>query len=221
MWGSAIRRRGGRRLALPFCGLFWVLIALPVAAQQPSAVVEEVRAADPAVEAFEYLWPDQTIHLGVGDELVLGYFKSCTRETITGGSITIGTYESKVAGGLVVREIVECDGGRAELSEAEASTSGVTVLRGGDRDDPLRIFSLTPAFTFSKAVSEIHVQRLDRPEPPIVIPVRFRSLDFARIGKSLRGGGIYEIRAGADVQVVKVAVYARPEGALLSRLVAF
>jgi hypothetical protein len=196
-------------------------VASATMAQQPSAIVEEVRADDAAVEAFEYLWPEQLIHLGDGGILVLGYFQSCSRETITGGKVTIGIGGSQVSGGLVVREIVECDGGSADLSEEQASSSGVAVFRAGDDERPLLIYSLTPAFTFSQGVAELVVRRLDRKEPPLVVPVTSPAVDFAALGKTLKGGGTYEIRAGADKQVIKVAVYARPSGPLVGRLVGF
>lgn len=50
---------------------------------------------------MDYVEPGQVIRLGAADGLVLGYLKSCWRETITGGTVTVGTEQSQVAGGEV------------------------------------------------------------------------------------------------------------------------
>ena len=88
------------------------LIAGPAAAQQslPAAVVEDA-PDDLSVMAFDYLWQGDVITLGGGQELVLGYLGSCMRETVVGGKVEIGKDASRVEGGSVVREAVECDGG--------------------------------------------------------------------------------------------------------------
>ena len=109
--------------------------------------------------------------------MILGYLSSCIRETIDGGVITIGARQSTVEGGLVVREIVECDGGQTDLSVAEASQSGVITFRAGEgssrgtRDNPIRVFSLSPAFLFPDPVELLSIERLDLVGEPIALTV--------------------------------------------------
>jgi hypothetical protein len=100
------------------------------------ALVEDVSAPKAGVEAMDSLSAGRTIVLGAGDRLVLNYTASCTRETIVGGVVMIGADKSKVTGGTVTRETVECHGGKAVLNPAQASTSGVMVFRGSIRRGP-------------------------------------------------------------------------------------
>src|SRR5258706_3709243 len=115
-----------------------VLLAAPLAtvalaggwAADPSAIVEAVQGAVKDVQVFDYLAAGTQIQLPARGILVLGYLKSCARETITGGKVVVGTDQSVVEGGQVKRETVECDGGRMQLTDRQAAKSGVMVFRG-------------------------------------------------------------------------------------------
>jgi len=63
--------------------------------------------------------------------LFLSYLKSCEHETITGGTVTVGTERSEVKEGQVVRNKVPCNGGKMQLSSQQASR--VPPLRSGFR----------------------------------------------------------------------------------------
>ena len=83
--------------------------------------------------------------------LVIGYLESCLREVINGGTVTIGQEQSKVVGGSIEREIVECDGGNIRLTKEQAGKSGAQVFRKkrASEDMPeaeLRVFSLKSVF---------------------------------------------------------------------------
>jgi hypothetical protein len=54
------------------------------AAQAPVAVVEDVQGKVTGVEFMDYVAPGKVIKLGPAGMVVLGYMKSCWRETITG-----------------------------------------------------------------------------------------------------------------------------------------
>jgi hypothetical protein len=97
------------------------------------ALVEDVSAPRPGLEALDYLSSGQTIALSAGDRLVVNYLGSCTREVIVGGTVSIGTEQSVVVGGTVTRAKVECDGGKGLLTAQQASKSGVMVFRGMKR----------------------------------------------------------------------------------------
>jgi hypothetical protein len=203
---------------------------------QPVAIVEEVSTANVGVDIFEYLEAGRQIRLSASDKLVLGYLSSCLRETIHGGDVTVGTVQSTVNGGLVIREEVECDGGAADLSVAEASQSGVIAFRQGPsshtrgtRSHPIKIFSSEPVFLFSQEASELVIHRLDRDEDELDLPIRQAWLDLADQNLSdslgpphtLVAGGLYEARVGTAKLVFEIASDAIAGGPLVGRMIQF
>ena len=80
-----------------------VMIASAAAADPLVALVESLTIKSSNVEAMDYLRYGQVIRLGPQDTLVLTYITSCARETITGGTVTIGIDSSEVQLGSVVR----------------------------------------------------------------------------------------------------------------------
>ncbi len=101
----------------------------PLRAETLVAVVEDVRGAPAGAEFMDYLAPGKVIRLGPADAIVLSYVRSCVRETIAAGTVTVGTQISTVDGGTVERAKVACDGGRLHLTPEQANTAGGTVLR--------------------------------------------------------------------------------------------
>ena len=59
-----------------------LLTAGPAAAQAPVALVEDVQGKPDGVDFMDYVTMGQVIKLGPQDTVVLGYLKSCWRETI-------------------------------------------------------------------------------------------------------------------------------------------
>ena len=88
------------------------LLAAPgvVSAVEPVAIVQSVEASGTSVRAMELIERGRVFELGAKGRLVLGYFRSCLHEEITGGRVTVGVRESRVEGGRVARRRVECDG---------------------------------------------------------------------------------------------------------------
>ena len=101
-----------------------LLAAGPVAAQAPVALVEDVQGKPDGVAFMDYVTMGHVIKLGPQDTIVLGYLKSCWRETITGATVTVGFDQSRVQGGNVNREKVACDAGRMQLTAQTASKGG-------------------------------------------------------------------------------------------------
>jgi hypothetical protein len=194
---------------------------------QPVAIVENVDSTPANVEVFEYLEAGRVVHLSPGDSLTLGYLRSCLREIIHGGDVKVGALQSSVQGGQVVRQKVECDGGRADLSAAQASQSGVIAFRRppqgarGSRKNPITVYSLEPFFVFPETISQLTVRRVDRAEADLLVTVGNRSLDFAEQEISVNAGGIYEARAGAMTRVFEISPGSTSGGPLLGRLVRF
>ncbi len=72
-------------------------------AQTPVAVVEDVTGNPAGIEFMDYVSAGKVIRLGPKDAVVLGYMKSCWRETITGGTVTVGEEQSTVVDGRIQR----------------------------------------------------------------------------------------------------------------------
>ncbi len=88
------------------------LLAAPsaVSASEPVAIVLSVAASGTSVRALEMIGRGRVFELGANGRLVLGFFRSCLHEEITGGRVTVGALESQVEGGRVARRRVECNG---------------------------------------------------------------------------------------------------------------
>src|SRR5262245_62925891 len=63
-----------------------ISFAQAASAQAPVAIVEEIDSKTATLEFMDYLRTGQLIRLGERDRLVIGYFNSCWREVIIGGT---------------------------------------------------------------------------------------------------------------------------------------
>jgi hypothetical protein len=204
------------------------ILVSPVAAQTPAAVVEEVGGGVTGVQFMDYVEPGQVIRLGGHDRLVLGYLKSCWRETITGGTVTIGAEQSEVAGGEVVRAKIACQGGKMMLSAELAGKSGAMVFRqvpnrqaAGTPHPQFTLYGLSPVFEVRPG-GRLVVERLDQPgeRHEIVVTdqqlIRGAFLDFAKVGVALAPGGIYRAKMAGQEIVFKIDADAKPGDAPLA-----
>src|ERR1700682_3653618 len=99
------------------------------AAQAPVAVVEDVRGTVTGAEFMDYVAPGKVIKLGPGGAVVLGYMKSCWRETITGGgTVIVGAEESMVHLGDVKAGKVQGDSGQSQAIGRDIGESAATVV---------------------------------------------------------------------------------------------
>src|ERR1700759_950539 len=115
------------------------------AAQGPVAVVEEVQGKVTGVEFMDYLAPGKVIKLGPDSTVVIGYMKSCWRETITGiGTVIIGQEQSMVHLGEIKSTKVDCDT-HAQVVDQSIGESAATIVR-----------SLTPARPASSSRLTLH-----------------------------------------------------------------
>ena len=117
-----------RNVALALAGA--LLATSAASAGSPVALIEELSGNRAALEVMDYLETGQVIRLGARETLVLSYLNSCTRETITGGTVTVGTEQSEVVSGKVERTKVRCDRARASASAEYVIQSSGHVFRG-------------------------------------------------------------------------------------------
>jgi hypothetical protein len=107
-----------------------VAVALPAAADPTGiALIESLTGNPSGVEVMDYVRAGQVIRLAPHQTIVLSYMASCVRETITGGTVTVGTQRSEVQSGHVRRTEGHCYSGRMELTGEEAHVGG-RVFRG-------------------------------------------------------------------------------------------
>ncbi|MCA3240591.1 MAG: hypothetical protein ING89_04765 [Rubrivivax sp.] len=208
-----------------------------VLAQGPVAVVEDVRGRVDGVEFMDYVAAGRVIELRAGQGLVLSYMKSCWRETISGGTVTIGEDQSQVWQGKVERVKVACATQRPQLGAREATQSAATVYRSftppGQKPpaspaSALRVQSLSPLFDVGTQRGLLRVERIDRTgerlelklDGPALLRGRFFDLALAQV--TLSPGATY--RATLGERSLEFVIDADPPAspaALLGRLLRF
>jgi hypothetical protein len=206
------------------------LAAAGAAAAGPSAIVEDVKGKIDKLDVMDYVEPGQVVQLKAGDVLVLSYLKSCLRETISGGKVTVGAEQSQIDGGKVERAKFACDGGKLQLTAEQAGKSGAMVFRKKPSDAKpaaapeaaqVTIYSLSPAVA-AKAPGELVIERLDQTGKPVTVRMTAAKMDLAKAGVKLDPGGTY--RATLGQQQVVFAVDAKATagvGPLAGRLIQF
>lgn len=196
-------------------------------AQSPVAVVEDVEGKVTGAEFMDYVAPGAVIKIGADGKVVLGYMKSCRRETITGiGTVIIGPDESMVHLSDVDAGKVPCDSSHSQLVDRQVRDSAAAVVRGIEMVAPqVRLYGLSPIVQ-TKGRGELVVERLDvtgerydvKLTPGLVTRGKF--YDFARTNTSLTPGGTYAASLGSQRVVFVVDPAAAPGPApVIGRLV--
>jgi len=201
----------------------------PAAAQTLAAVVEDVRG-NPGVGFMDYVEAGRVFQLGPKDSIVLGYIKSCVRETIAGGTITIGADRSHVEAGRVERAIVACDAERMFLTSQPANETAGMVFRSWDRrrqlpEPQFTLFGASPIIQAAGG-GRVIIERLDATNERHVVPLTKSPggdiFDFARSGAALVPGGLYRALANGHEMIFKVAASAKPgHTPVVGRLIRF
>jgi hypothetical protein len=187
--------------------------AAPAAAQPPAAVVEDISGSQSGVGFMDYVEPGKVIRLGPSDSMVLSYLKSCVREKITGGTVTVGGERSDVQAGTVERTTVECDAGKMMLTSQQAKQTASYILRDvGSSVHSLpqlqfTLYGASPLVEVNRG-GELVIERLDQSGERYELTVNSTPhgafYDFASGEKSLAPGGIYRASAGAKQVVFKI-----------------
>ena len=194
-----------------------------VIAQTPVAIVEEVDSKTAGLELMDYLTVGRTIRLAAEEKLVIGYLKSCWRETIVGGAVTIGVEQSEVKDGRVQRAKVRCDAGESTPSK-ETAASGAMVFRNVRQPLPKKtIYALSPIFEL-KGAGHLIIERLDQREKSINVDTTVRQrgsfVDLSKMHFSLVAGGLYRARLGRNEVIFKIDQLADPKSVdIIGRLV--
>ncbi len=211
-----------------------LLVAAPARAAAPVAVVEDVQGAVPGVEFMDYVAAGRVIRLGAKDVLVLGYMHSCWRETITGGTVTVGLEQSQVQQGKVERAKVACGAPGPQLGAGAPVQGAATVFRSLNPNAAAQVsarftlFGSMPVVDLGSQRGVLVIERRDRAAERVELVIegpalqRGRFLDLAVAGVALAPGGLYTARAGALSVDFKVAGSAEPGATpLVGRLLRF
>jgi hypothetical protein len=211
--------------------IIWTVAAL---ADGPVAVVEEINGKPSGIDFMDYVDAGKVIKLGSHDRIVLGYLKSCWRETITGGTITVGAEQSRVQSGNVERVRIKCDGGHMELSAEESVESAGLISRSllAQPDNKPKIvpqvtlYARTPMIDV-RAGGMLLIERIDKPGERLTFAVERSQLvrgafyDFANTNWVLAAGGVYRVTLDTKQIVFKVDPEAPAMAPLASRLLRF
>ena len=100
------------------------------AGDAPVALIEGLTSPSQRVELMTYAHVGQVIHLNADQTMVLSYRDTCIRETITGGTITIGMGQSEVRSAARLERIKNtCDLAKVDANQTEG-ISGGKAFRG-------------------------------------------------------------------------------------------
>jgi hypothetical protein len=200
------------------------------AAQAPVAVVEDVQGKVTGVEFMDYVAPGKVIKLGPAGMVVLGYMKSCWRETITGvGTVIVGAEESMVHLGDVKAGKVDCDSSHVQLIDRAVGESAATVVRSVNEkasiSPRLTLYGLSPMVE-TAGRGKLVIERLDvkgeRYDVDLTAAsvVRGKFYDFAKTSTTLKPGGTYAASLGSQRTVFLVDRRAEPGATpIIGRLV--
>jgi hypothetical protein len=158
------------------------------------AVVEDVQGNVTGAELMDYVVPGQVIKLGPDGMIVLGYMKSCWRETISGiGAVIVGTEQSGVHLADVKAEKVPCDPKQSDKVGRELGESAATVVRGLKNPGLLVVYGVSPIIT-TPAPGKLFIERQDQTGERYELDTHGEFLDLAKANIALKPGGLYSAR---------------------------
>jgi hypothetical protein len=183
----------------------------------PVALVEDISSTTAEIEFMDYVGAGQVIKLAPRDTLVLSYLKSCAHETITGGTVLVGSEKSEVQGGRITRSKVACNGGKMQLAAAEANASGASSFRLQSADIRPVLYALPPMIQLPKLRADdkrtLMIERIDRPGERLEVAIGEANGAFYDLAKAdakpLARGGIYRATLGASKVTFKVDTKAK------------
>ena len=192
-------------------------------AQAPVAVVEEVQGNVTGAEFMDYVVPGKVIKLGQGASVVVGYMKSCRRETINGvGTVIVGEDESKVHLAEVEATRTNCDPAQAHATTRATSDVAASVVRsmgknagGAQPAGPQLTLYGTSPLVEAKGRGTLVFERLDQKGERQQFDLtgnqlKGRFYDLAGTSKSLTPGATYAATFASRRIVFRVDPQAKP-----------
>jgi hypothetical protein len=168
------------------------------AAPKPVAIVEESSRNEGPGQTFDLVAEGTEIGLSPSETIVLGYLKSCVRETITGGKVVIGNKESAVEGGKVSREKTECAVTQLALTADESQQSATIAFRGQVK----HIYTRQPIIIARKSDGVI-IEPVNGGETWRIEPENGR-IDFQAAKLEMQAGAAYRVKGFTQTVIVEV-----------------
>ncbi|MDO9059451.1 MAG: hypothetical protein Q7U92_10590 [Bradyrhizobium sp.] len=189
-------------------------------AQAPVAVVEEVQGNVTGAEFMDYVVPGKVIKLGQGASIVLGYMKSCRRESINGtGTVIVGQDESKVHLAEVEGSRTDCDPTQAHATTRATSDVAASVVRSLEKSaspagPELTLYGASPLVE-AKGRGTLVFERLDQKGERQQFDLtgnqlKGRFYDLVGTSKSLTPGATYAATFASRRIVFRVDPKAKP-----------
>lgn len=175
-----------------------LLAPVAMAAAKPVAIVEDSPKTEGRGQAFDLMNESEVVTLAPGETLVLGYLKSCLRETITGGTVTIGAKESTVEGGKVTREKTECTVTKLALTADESQQSATIAFRGAIK----HVYTRQPLIVAEKSET-VKIEPVEGGESWNLKPANGR-IDFQAAKVEMQPGMRYKVTGAKASLIVEV-----------------
>ena len=174
-----------------------------VLANEPAAMVEEITSGPDSLSAYDYLYPGRVISLGENGALTLIYFKTCLRERILGGKVTVQEHKSIVQGSSQLsRNAAGCGLIDRQFYNDDRRTSAAMVFR---RLTSIPVIDhLSPRFeTLNKSdwisiielPSALEVFRTQQPD---------QIIDLNSLGFLLKPGSVYRVETNDHFAIIQI-----------------
>ena len=196
-----------------------MVLASPVAADSPVAVVEEIKGKVTGAEFMDYVTARSVIKIGDGGSVVLSYLKSCRRETISGaGTVVVGAEQSVVDQAVLKAEKTNCDPNQANATTKDTSGVAATLLRSATEaklpEPQLTLYGASPLVE-AKGRGTLTIRRLDVAGERHQIALggtqlKGKFVDFAGENVALVPGGLYAASFKSSEIVFRIDAQAKP-----------
>jgi hypothetical protein len=165
----------GALFALFIGGAFVIAPGASAQSTAASGLIKEA-SAGLAVHAFEQVTIGQVIDLGASGHLKITYYASCLVETIDGGTVTVGSFGSRVVGGKIAtttdKKSCKTTQVATTASTAESGAAIERVMAFDPRDWSETTVSVArPRFQPSASVAtpvKLRILMLDDPAPKLI-----------------------------------------------------
>jgi hypothetical protein len=168
----------------------------------PAGLVKEASPGLP-VHAFDQVTIGQTIALGGSGHIKISYYASCIVETIDGGTLTVGSFSSRVAGGNIatISDTKACRTVKVATTTSTAESGAVVerVVAFDPRDWQEATVSVEqPLFQPNAGAggpAHLRITMLDDPQPKLVWQGEAKALPAAYPASApkLRIGAPYRV----------------------------
>ncbi len=175
-----------------------------------TAMLEAILGGSADLDAFDYLEAGQTITLGPRGQATIAYFETCRVEQIRGGVVTVGTAESRVAGGQISARTMACKGNRPViLASAREAGAGVNRAFPPTRWMETTVRSSRPIFKWQntagkQAASRVTITELEQRPGRVVWSGEARGsyLAYPSTAPGFTPGMPYEVRIDGGASAV-------------------